>query len=125
MIGSWLSGLGSRIQTAVRIPLTTVTVHAMVGALAFQECTDGADNERHLCRSHRVAKSAWTCCCDISRNTPIPGGEKYGLVAQLRRAAVSVPDNIAEGKGRFSDKEWRSEERRVGKGGSDQIETWI
>ncbi|MBZ5719569.1 MAG: four helix bundle protein [Acidobacteriia bacterium] len=35
-----------------------------------------------------------------------PRDELYGLANQLRRAAVSVPSNIAEGKGRSSDKEF-------------------
>lgn len=34
-----------------------------------------------------------------------PADEIYGLSSQLRKAAVSVTSNIAEGKGRSSDKE--------------------
>ena len=35
-----------------------------------------------------------------------PRAELYGLVNQLRRAAVSVPSNIAEGQARYSSKEF-------------------
>ena len=36
----------------------------------------------------------------------LPDAEKYGLMAQIRRAAISIPSNIAEGAARQTTKEF-------------------
>ena len=41
-----------------------------------------------------------------SLSTNFPKTEIYGMMSQIRRAAISIPSNIAEGNGRYSDKEF-------------------
>jgi four helix bundle protein len=52
-------------------------------------------------------RKAMDLVTDVYRVTQaFPRDELYGLTNQLRRAAVSVPSNIAEGQARFSRKEF-------------------
>jgi four helix bundle protein len=60
-------------------------------------------------RDLRVWQEAMKFAVGIYRVTSnFPKHELYGLSQQLRRAAVSVPSNIAEGKGHRSDREFRN-----------------
>jgi len=49
--------------------------------------------------SMRLVANIYTATQDF------PKSELYGLVNQMRRVAVSVPSNIAEGKGRLTDRD--------------------
>jgi four helix bundle protein len=54
----------------------------------------------------------WKLSMDLVTNIYLatrsfPRDEMYGLVSQLRRAAVSLPSNIAEGQGRLTGGEFR------------------
>jgi four helix bundle protein len=58
-------------------------------------------------RDLRVWQEAMKLTAEIYRSTTVfPRHELYGLSQQIRRAAVSVPSNIAEGKGHRSNKEF-------------------
>ncbi len=58
-------------------------------------------------RDIKVWQKAMELVVDVySCTRSFPKEEMYGLASQLRRAAVSVPSNIAEGKGRRTDKEF-------------------
>ena len=63
-----------------------------------------------LIRSHRdllVWQRAMELVVSVYRLTKkLPRDEVYGLVGQMRRAAASVPSNIAEGQGRRLDGEF-------------------
>ena len=52
-------------------------------------------------REMKVWEKAHRFALDIYKTTQkFPKDERYGLISQLRRAAASVPTNIAEGCGR-------------------------
>ncbi|MCA9239944.1 MAG: four helix bundle protein [Planctomycetales bacterium] len=61
-------------------------------------------------RSHKDLK-VWQRGIDLAEaiyklTAGLPSEEKYGLTSQLRRAAASVPANIAEGNARDSTKDY-------------------
>jgi four helix bundle protein len=61
-------------------------------------------------RSHRDL-TVWQLGMDIAvrvyqLSQSFPNHELYGLTSQIRRAAASIPANIAEGNARYSTKEY-------------------
>src|SRR4030042_5880154 len=58
-------------------------------------------------RKLNIYKRAIEYCKKIYKfSTKLPSNEKYGLIPQIRRAAVSIPLNISEGSGCNTDKEF-------------------
>jgi four helix bundle protein len=55
----------------------------------------------------KVWQKAYQLCITIYKITKhFPKEERYGLTSQIRRSAVSVPSNIAEGYGRKTTQEY-------------------
>jgi four helix bundle protein len=62
----------------------------------------------HKFRDLKVWQRAMDFVTDVYRvSTGFPDAEQFGLTSQLRRAAISIPLNIAEGAGNNSNTEFQ------------------
>ena len=59
------------------------------------------DNLKIWKKSIALTKAVYLLVADL------PKDEKFGLTSQIKRSAVSIPSNIAEGAGRNSNKEFK------------------
>jgi four helix bundle protein len=76
-----------------------------------KQTPSGEEAGNHRIRNYRdliVWQRAMALCTATYRATgEFPEDERFGLVSQMRRAAVSIPSNIAEGHGRLTKKDYR------------------
>jgi four helix bundle protein len=77
----------------------------------------------HRYKELNVWKRSREFCSSIYLiTTKFPQDEKFGLTSQLRRAAISIPSNIAEGASRSSKKDF-TRFLEISIGSSYEIET--
>ncbi len=69
-------------------------------------------------RAMDLVEAAYRCTASL------PPDEKYGLTQQIRRAAVSVASNIAEGQGRGRSPDF-ARFLRIANGSRQEVETQI
>ena len=71
----------------------------------------------------------WQKAMEVAKNVyvlvkKLPKEETYALSDQMRRAAVSIPSNIAEGQGRASSREF-SQFLSIARGSALELETQL
>jgi hypothetical protein len=85
----------SRLVVANQDNISTKTGAALRGQ-GFKGSSEMLKNYKDL----KVWQKSYELCLEIYRITSkFPNEERYGLTSQIRRSAVSVPSNIAEGYG--------------------------
>jgi four helix bundle protein len=76
-------------------------------------------------RDLKVWQKSYKFALDVYKATKtFPKEETYGMVSQIRRAATSIPVNIAEGKMRQTDKEFLHF-LYIARGSMTEVEVWL
>jgi len=79
----------------------------------------------HRYKDLKVWQRSLDLVVDVYKATAeYPKDERFGLISQTQRSAVSIPSNIAEGAGRNSDKEF-IQFLAISNGSSYELETQI
>ena len=84
---------------------------------------------KEVCTLHYKDLTVWQKAMDLATEIyrltkKLPKEELYGLTNQLRRAAISIPSNIAEGNARFSAKEY-VRFLSIARGSNAEVETQL
>ena len=79
----------------------------------------------HNLKELKIWNKAIDLAVDVYKATSsFPVDERFGLISQSRRSAVSIPSNIAEGAGRNSNKEF-SHFLGIANGSSYELQTQL
>jgi len=79
----------------------------------------------HNLKELKIWNKAIDLTVDVYKATAsFPSDERFGLISQSRRSAVSIPSNIAEGAGRNSNKEF-SNFLGISNGSSYELQTQL
>jgi four helix bundle protein len=97
----------------------------------MQSCSGAVSNTDHQGRRNRGFKDllAWQRAMQMvlavyKLTAQFPVAERFGLSGQMRRAAISVPSNIAEGYGRVTTGEFKQFLGHA-RGSSAEVETQL
>ncbi|MGB6038184.1 MAG: four helix bundle protein [Cryomorphaceae bacterium] len=79
----------------------------------------------HRHKELKIWKESMDLVIEVYQMTKsFPDDERFGLISQMRRSALSIPSNIAEGAGRGSSKEF-ARFLAIAKGSSSELETQL
>lgn len=79
----------------------------------------------HNIKKLKIWNDSIDLCVDVYQALAnMPNGEKYGLSSQIKRSAVSIPSNIAEGAGRDTNPQF-SHFLNIAYGSSYELQTQL